>query len=528
MQIIFIKNDFLYKMKKLNVTPYTFVDMITESVMKYLMTEAVMSINDIYEKYYQDIPQDDFTKIIQSDPTWNPQKQDKMGKYAKWLLSLYRTQNLKIEDLYKATEYLTYFNKYINKIEVKDINKYKNLPELYSIVKEFIPQDDSQEEIATSKSDEVRRMKKDVKKIYEDSDWLILTPLTKEAAIYYGKGTQWCTAAEESYNYFNDYSSKGPLFINIDKRNNRKYQFHFETNQFMDEEDRRLSSPIAETIGMSDAIVRQVYTNHILTLLDDADIRGLNNNVYINSVKDVIVVTEDGNYNYMGYLKDYSNDSDIIQIAPYLFYTHQYGGHTYFINTKDHKVNDSQNWKWFEFYKRKDGNLIFHAHYKDGLVVARGNEENKIEILYNFHTTANEKTLGEDIWDEDEIPNALKRYMIFKTGDTDAYDSDMSPFNIFDLEALKMVLTDVVYDRTRNEDGIGTDNMGNGEYRNYLMLRDVVTWDSVVEKFYENYASEEDNFDNISNDIAYEEAVYYSNKYIIYEDTGEIQCLGSY
>ena len=50
------------------------------------------------------------------------------------------------------------------------------------------------------------------------------------------KNTQWCTAADGN-NQFNYYNSQGPLYININKADNEKYQFHFESDQFMDETD---------------------------------------------------------------------------------------------------------------------------------------------------------------------------------------------------------------------------------------------------------------------------------------------------
>ena len=41
-----------------------------------------------------------------------------MGKFGKWLLGIYLKGNLKTEDLYKATDYLSYFVKYYNKIDL--------------------------------------------------------------------------------------------------------------------------------------------------------------------------------------------------------------------------------------------------------------------------------------------------------------------------------------------------------------------------------------------------------------------------
>lgn len=207
------------------------------------------TLNDIYTKYYSKIPQDIFNQIISADPTYNSNKPDKMGKYGKWLLQLYINRRLKIEDLYKATNYLKCFIEYYNVIQDKDINKIKSLQELYDVVRPYLDGN-----AATSKSDEVRKIKEGAEKVYEDERWLVIVPHTKEASCYYGKGTQWCTAADKSNNMFDQYNDDGPLYINIDKLNNRKYQFHFETNSFMDENDNEIDGPIAKTCELSDGL----------------------------------------------------------------------------------------------------------------------------------------------------------------------------------------------------------------------------------------------------------------------------------
>lgn len=215
--------------------------------------EAV-SLNDIYVKYYSEIDSDVFRKIVESDPTWRGEKPDKMGKFGKWLLSLYIGGRLKLEDLYKAKEYLTYFVKYNNRVEVKDINKYKSLVDLYNVVKVFM----DNPEMSTSHSDEIRKIKEGAEKVYEDNEWLIVVPHTMEASCYYGKGTQWCTAADKSNNMFDYYNDQGNLYININKVSgdiSDKYQFHFETDSFMDATDSPIETPIYETIGLNEGVL---------------------------------------------------------------------------------------------------------------------------------------------------------------------------------------------------------------------------------------------------------------------------------
>ena len=223
---------------------------LNESQFFTMLCEAA-SLDDIYAKYYSGIDRDIFNQIISSDPTWSSERPDKMGKFGKWLLKLYMSKSLIIEDLYKAKEYLSYFIKYNNRIDVKDINKYRSLPELYNVVKVFMDNPD----VATSNSDEVRRIKEGAEKVYEDGEWLIVVPHTKEASCYYGKGTQWCTAAEQSHNMFDHYNDQGNLYINIRKSDGEKFQFHFESDSFMDATDSGINTPIYSTIGFTDNVL---------------------------------------------------------------------------------------------------------------------------------------------------------------------------------------------------------------------------------------------------------------------------------
>jgi hypothetical protein len=68
----------------------------------------------------------------------------------------------------------------------------------------------------------------------------IVVPEDQNAACYYGQGTRWCTAATKGSNYFGHYSKEGPLYILLPKQpkyDGEKYQLHFESEQFMDEND---------------------------------------------------------------------------------------------------------------------------------------------------------------------------------------------------------------------------------------------------------------------------------------------------
>ena len=201
-----------------------------ETLLEDYLSEAA-TLQDIHTKYYPSIPVDVFNEIAHADPTSKP---DKMGKYGKWLLNLYTHNKLKTEDLYKATEYLTLFQQNLPKIEVKDINRYADLPCLYDAVKPFY----NQENVYVSHADQERRIKSnEAEKLYDDGQYIVIHPKTHAAACYYGKGTQWCTASKNDDRYFNNYNSDGPLYIIINRETGKKWQYHKESDQFMDERD---------------------------------------------------------------------------------------------------------------------------------------------------------------------------------------------------------------------------------------------------------------------------------------------------
>ena len=217
-----------------------------------------MDVNDIHTKYYSDIPYNDYLYIVKvCDPTYDSAL-GKMGKYAKWLLGMYRRGSFKRGDFDEARRLLPIYEKYKNRVQVRDVTQLHSMGELYQVVKPFMEGDQ-----ATSKSDALRKAKQGAEKVYEDDKWIVIIPHTMEAAQIYGEHTKWCTAAEDpDDNMFDYYNRDGYLYINIDKTNNRKYQFHFESESFMDEEDDEIEKPILDSIGATNGL-KEFYKKKI-------------------------------------------------------------------------------------------------------------------------------------------------------------------------------------------------------------------------------------------------------------------------
>ena len=209
--------------------------------LKYLILES-LSPDVIYDKYYKDLSISIFDRIVSADPTSKVSESGeiiKVGRYSKWMLKLYKADNLLLEDLYKFKRSLHLFHLLNIKGILKrkkiptDINYYKGLPELWSNIKEYY--DDNNSEI-------LKISNKEYELFWETKDCKVIIPLTHAASCYFGTDSDWCTASDSS-KYYDQYSKESPLFIIIDKHDTSvKYQFHLYSNSFADIDDSMLSS----------------------------------------------------------------------------------------------------------------------------------------------------------------------------------------------------------------------------------------------------------------------------------------------
>jgi len=154
------------------------------------------------------------------DPTQN-------NKYVNWMIRRYIdggihgledfgsgiTQNLERFDLLKRKKKLD--------PEDADINKLKGSAGLSKLIHKYAEH-------------KLEYDPKDVNVILDSPNYSIIQPKTYKASKALAAGTDWCTAYPDE---FANYSKQGPLYIITDKKTNERFQFHFETEQFMDEDD---------------------------------------------------------------------------------------------------------------------------------------------------------------------------------------------------------------------------------------------------------------------------------------------------
>ena len=250
-------NDFSNRMDLANSTTSIIND---ETIKENIVTSKLLteiSCKDAYQKYYSDIPDGDYRKIIAAvQDDFNVLSAD-----AKWVLRLYKKKSPHLmEDLYKLRNeyregYLQIFNRLkdthrINGLEA-DLNRYNSISELGAFTSKWDIQDvwASAEELKkTQMRDEFIQAKDDINKLYEDEIWLVISPNSYEASCYWGDNTEWCTAYKDDESYYESYAQDGPLYININKQTKEKYQFHFESNSFMNQWDCEIDAPILDNM----------------------------------------------------------------------------------------------------------------------------------------------------------------------------------------------------------------------------------------------------------------------------------------
>jgi hypothetical protein len=160
--------------------------------------------------------------FAQADPS-------KKKVHTQWILNQYKKGNIRQEDSGRVKETLSNFDKYKGKLEKKDINQYKHISHVDQALEPHLG-------TASSNREADRQVKHEGATLVHDQDGIKVHQLhTKEAACHYGAGTKWCTAAKKD-NMFDEYHKEGPLHV-VHTPDGRKYQFHFASDQYADEQD---------------------------------------------------------------------------------------------------------------------------------------------------------------------------------------------------------------------------------------------------------------------------------------------------
>jgi hypothetical protein len=174
-----------------------------------LLTED--RISDAFEKY-RDNPvfsKDIFDVIVQGSANIAGNH-----KYLDWILSNWiksREENPEMvtsskDSAQEVINAVATFDKVRNILDIKNLYDYKSVEQLFQTL--------------TAVESRQRRevnSRKDAQKVFENDQFVIMVPETKEASCYYGAGTKWCTAASDNNSHFNTYKKSGELYYIIDK-----------------------------------------------------------------------------------------------------------------------------------------------------------------------------------------------------------------------------------------------------------------------------------------------------------------------
>lgn len=236
---------------------------IVENIVnRTLLTE--ITCKDAYQRFYKDIPLETYENIVVSAQGNN----NILLPATKWVLSCFKRNPANtMRDIHtlrseQGRGALDRFERLVSRQMISgndaDLNRFKSIAELIDFVYEY-----DENEIFRRTTGEwskaIKNAKNDIKKFYEDDTWLVVIPLSMDASCYWGNGTEWCTATRnEEDNYFDRYNDEGPLIILINKENGEKYQFHFESDSFMDKKDTKIQKPILKRIGATEGLAKAI------------------------------------------------------------------------------------------------------------------------------------------------------------------------------------------------------------------------------------------------------------------------------
>jgi len=231
-----------------------------------------------YKKQYEKL----FYFLVDCDPTDNKE-------YVSWLLNLY-SQQLKdrvsirdgyTDNVFSSFEINNFYEDLITKgkealevfsflkktnvlhIDRRDINQYKTLTKFLDMVKPYMIKDEGDDSVHTLDHKELKcihnfveygklppKEEGSAELVYENDKWVVVITHNKEANVEFGKYTTWCTAGTRWGSMFDSYHGRGELFVLIRKGYGSKksikahpeyrLQFHFEDDQFMDANDKRI------------------------------------------------------------------------------------------------------------------------------------------------------------------------------------------------------------------------------------------------------------------------------------------------
>ena len=198
-----------------------------------IYVKAARTVEQLTEQEGKDLGKAVLKELIELDPT-SKYSEGKGGKYCPWIIRHYKSGDLTKEKFASLKDSLDLFAQEYRKFAKNDLNQYKTVDEFLDASREFGNRELSAKELEKMHGKQAHSAgDSDKKFLCEDGDWELWTPLTYAGSIALarsggGKQAEWCTAWTRSDSYYRSYTSRGPLYIFLNKNNTgEKYQSHF-------------------------------------------------------------------------------------------------------------------------------------------------------------------------------------------------------------------------------------------------------------------------------------------------------------
>lgn len=182
-----------------------------------------------------------------ADPSKNKQ-------YTQYVLGLYKSKAIRQEDTDRVKDAITNFDRYKHKLapEKKQltVKNYPTTASIHDAIKPYVG-------TAVTKAEKREEVKQNLdipgkhELKYEDDNIKIFHLKDKDTSkkLYCSTNdknpgahpTEWCTARDTENNMFDQYHKDGPLHVIHRKSDGAVFQYHAESNQFMNKEDNSIS-----------------------------------------------------------------------------------------------------------------------------------------------------------------------------------------------------------------------------------------------------------------------------------------------
>lgn len=231
---------------------------LISEIVKIQLIRKVLSegrVEDAKAKFPKDADAIDY--FVSQDPSGN-------NKYLNWEMKVYKQlppeapAELKERHKELIANLIKGFHQHSTRLQMRDINQYKSLADLNTAVSPLI-------KASEEKAAEKLKQEEGSLKLYEDTDWLLIVPLTYEASCKYGANTQWCVASRDTKVHFKSYTSTGLLIYLIHKKSNNKFAFYHDYDN--NRSDVEIYNPIDNDIS-SDYNIDSSVENFLQGLVD--------------------------------------------------------------------------------------------------------------------------------------------------------------------------------------------------------------------------------------------------------------------